>query len=328
MNPFSRTRATFAGAATLSFALFSPLACSSTVNGSDLPPLFTEASLEAACSHDYDVYRARALRCTGANPDPADTRAASIQGCKDYASLPGVKPTPAMFDACTRQEESAACDEPLTACQWPGSMAKGAACNFGSQCTSGYCVLPTNQVTGADGTTYQTEGPCGVCGDTIPAGATCDGTSGQCATGYKCIDTKCQPIRQKGESCRITSSRDERDCASPLRCIGGTCAPRLAAGAICARTSECQAGNSCSNGICTKVTWALPGDACNDVTIQCAEGVCNTVSDAQGNPVGSATCSKVLKDGEACTIDASTTACGYYSQCANNVCAPYYTECH
>ncbi|MEO8799909.1 MAG: hypothetical protein ABI551_18580 [Polyangiaceae bacterium] len=66
--------------------------------------------------------------------------------------------------------------------------------------------------------------------------------------------------------------------------------------------------------VCTTVTFAAQGAACDGDAILCDRGNCKTGGAAEG------VCPTILQDGAACTANSATTACDAIASCFNGTC--------
>ena len=202
--------------------------------------------------------------------------------CTDALAAPGNASTPAHEELCATAWGGATCDEFLLAndpadCVVAGTLANGAACEYGGQCASSYC-------------TAEKEAQCGSCGTPPATGADC--TTSGCARGQICFqDTvantmTCVVDGIVGASCGRTAP-----CSPGLACIGatttvnGTCmTAAVSAGAAC----DNKTGPGCARDLgiycntmsatCTSIQYAADGAACGVTAggdfVDCAQGTC------------------------------------------------------
>jgi hypothetical protein len=276
--------------------------------------------------------------CGGGPKYPASevSRVESLFGevCKNEEALPGSGITDDFLGACAAALSSAGCgasNQDIPACELTGARAAGAACNDGSQCTSGLCTFDLS-----------TNLSCGACSKSVPAGAACNSADVACAMGTACDTTAGSPVCKtisygaSGAACNGVAERCNSDlvcnvggkcavpgglgsacmaateCEATLTCMGGptgTCRAFAAAGEACEGDQECAAGLGCSQttGKCGSVTWVSAGMACGDLAL-CLVGNC-----------ASGKCPKVIPDGQACPTTTSET-CDTLSSCVSGTC--------
>ena len=295
--------------------------------------------------------------CNG-GPVPPQSEISRIQSlfetvCANEEALPGSGVTDSALSACASAVQAAGCGadaDELTACQFTGTLAAGAACSDEDECESGSCsmsiVMPGTEPACGKCTKAAAIGqPCGMTGVSCVPGSACDASglmggtckaitygvagdacdttpSQQCGPGLFCRVTlvngteagKCTALGGMGVSCESSSQ-----CQSPLGCPEGKCAPRSAAGGPCLSDSDC-AGLACDGATnkCASVTWVSAGGACGPLEL-CLVGECPT----QGK------CPTVLKDGQACVETSMTAVCDTLSTCVNGKCElAGSTVCH
>ena len=175
-----------------------------------------------------------------------------------------------------------------------GPKPRGAVCNKGSECASGFCAdglccnvacagacLTCNQP-GREGTCWPVDtnkpDPRGIC--VVQAPSTC-GTTGACDGIGGCArflaETVCVPPACAGDrlntagtcnglgSCRMPGVQN----CEPFRCADSACVKR------CTSNDDCVGGNVCINGSCGKRSNGQPCSAAADcVSNFCVDGVC------------------------------------------------------
>ncbi|HEX4459649.1 MAG TPA: hypothetical protein VIA18_16835 [Polyangia bacterium] len=199
----------------------------------------------------------------------ANCLARSKLTCVDALIAPGNANTPAHEEQCATAWGGATCTDFLlgnepAACVVDGTLAAGAACEYGGQCASSYC-------------TGEKAAQCGSCGEPPATGADC--TTSACARGQVCFaDTTantmtCVVDGTIGATCSRTAP-----CAPGSSCVGatttvdGTCmTAAISAGAAC----DNKTGPGCARDLglycnttsatCTTVQFAADGAACDTV---------------------------------------------------------------
>jgi hypothetical protein len=239
------------------------------------PPVTTGPPATAA---DCDAFATK--YCTKA--DACDALLTKILGtdcaerisnvCKGHIAAPGTGFTTTALTACgNAYSATATCDDAfgaaqITACSFKGTLANGAACAFGEQCTTGYC----------SGTE---DNECGKCGPApamppttyVGLGETCDpnGSGPRCNSnlGLWCDygTKKCEEMLfvGLGQPCGFVGD-DVVMCGPGGTCNwgtsgSGTCVAQKAVGASCTAASnypECAFGSACIGGTCAYPTAA------------------------------------------------------------------------
>lgn len=221
--------------------------------------------------------------------------------------LPGATWTAAVYSACSTAWAAASCADYLngirpTACEAPGTLAIGAACNSSFECQSLLCDT--------DGT-Y-----CGLCVAATKEGDPC--VHGSCNSGLTCAqDSTCQRPRGAGEVCTATLP-----CAIPLACYNGSCVARQSTvGAAC----DTAAGLYCdtykslicytSEKKCVAISeFAAVGVGCgvgsDGTATHCAQGTCQS---------GTQKCVALAKDGSSCDSD-NGPYCEWPAFCVDGTC--------
>jgi hypothetical protein len=229
--------------------------------------------------------------------------------CANTMAAPGSTVTPAQAMTCITDIDDAICEQIVdrnlpASCRFMGTRDTGMACTEGSQCKTGYCTRPNDEM-------------CGVCGAPGAANAVCE-EDDDCAPSLVCHpdDKKCVAPTAMGMPCT-----DAVPCRLGLRCAAGTCMPQLSQdGADCEEDSDCNnsLGLFCNplNDKCIEIDVATSGETCGvisaDEVVQCqglAECVINT--GMQG------TCGQVVADGAACDGD---KLCEPPANCIEGVC--------
>lgn len=213
--------------------------------------------------------------------------------CRNQTALPGTGATPMAIAACIEALGTAGCadlfGDTVPACQFVGTLSKGAPCGAGAQCDSGFCRTPETAF-------------CGRCDVRGGEGATCD-SDAACPVPLQCSEAgRCAPAALEGDLCN-----ESRSCKKGAQLYCGAdnaCHRRSVAGKSCNRTGAgspqpCEWGSVCrptANGVCRPIRWAGPGEPCGLPMIgttvvlcagsgSCVDGVCQ--------PPG--------RDGDSCT---------------------------
>jgi hypothetical protein len=288
---------------------------------------------------------------------PPQSEITRVQGifetiCAQEEALPGSGVTDADLSACASAIQAAGCEanfEQITACQFSGTLAAGAACSDGTECQSGNCSITLG--------TGGSEPSCGKCTKAAAVGQPCGTANVSCVAGSACAEPgetggTCQPITfggpgapcempdqecASGSTCQVTlgsgtntskcaalggmgaSCLDSSDCKSPLGCPAGKCAPRSGAGGACNSDGDCTSGLACDDVTrkCAAVTWVSAGASCGPLTL-CLVGECSE-----------AKCPTVIPDGHACEPTSMTAVCDTLSSCVNGKCElPGAIACH
>ena len=245
-------------------------------------------------------------------------------------SLNGVTITNGQLSACANAISGASCatnPTTLAACNPSGSLAVGAGCSDGIQCSSGYCATGTTSTTSTTGTSTETDttdDTCGKCAARTADGGACTDDE-SCNAGSGCDVTKqvCAPRPGSGAACSATGV----DCQDGFRCINSVCAAPVAAGGTCDDSqNQCAANLACVSSKCTdetaSITIADIGATCGvDITTQkeilCKNGSCVGAQ-------GSQKCVARAAQGQACndgSADAPTSPdCAFGLDCKNGTC--------
>jgi hypothetical protein len=301
----------------------------------------------SACDAYFQALLA-ADSCEG-GPLPPMSEITQIEGsfdtvCKNQEALPGSGVDDAAVAACAAAIQAAGCNANLdliSACEFTGSLAAGAACSDGVQCTSGSCsfsltggTVPScgtcdkevavGQKCGTSGVSCGASAACSFVGTTPTCetitlgavGAKCDEAAHPCASGATCgVTGVCVAQGGMGAACEEPTS-----CLSSFACILGKCSPRSAAGGPCNGDTDCASGLGCTalvGGTCGTVTWQGAGATCGGLK-RCLVGACTAT----------AVCPKVLADGQPCSEDNLTEVCDGLASCTSGKCAlPDSTVC-
>ena len=236
-------------------------------------------------------------------------------GCDNDLAAPGSGLSTGNISGCVNAVRGASCGDLLnrkvTACEFKGTRANGAACGSGSQCVSGYCKI--------SGSTQ-----CGTCSAQAAEGGFCDTDDEECQAGLVCnLGGVCTAPGAAGAPCD-----EDRPCAFELYCrietgTVGTCAAQLGAGAACMDSDSCNLGRGlfCNAGAsrCQAIGVASAGNACGAVNggfVVCSNGGTCQVSGLNDTGV----CSATAGDGQACGTAASDMACRGPAQCISSTC--------
>ncbi len=148
----------------------------------------------------------------------------------------------------------------------------------------------------------------------LAAGAPCNtGACQQCGPGLTCnVQTSlCTPLEGPGGDCASGG-----DCGGGLVCDAtGHCGKPLAVGAACDGGVLCAAQALCDTltNVCTAVTFAAPGGACDNPWGGCISGSCTMSTPPGGTATG--TCPAVIPDGQPCGYP-NVAPCDQYATCA------------
>ncbi len=276
-------------------------------------------TLDQACTSMASAACGKIIECAPYIADLAFGDAAACQAsfkkdCVSGAALSGAAtPSMAARDACTATYTALTCESLFAstapaACNFPGTLVAGAACQSSAQCTSGLCKI--------------TSGSCGTCGTKVAAGATCQ-TGDTCVDGYTCAGSPktCVAYVAKGGACSASAP-----CQGGLACVAAVCSlPASTAGAACdplvSGACNFYKGLTCNatSKTCVLSALAAAGEACGVVGssyTMCKHGLyCANTS----------TCAAQVAVGGACT---STAQCADSAACTNSVCtAPAPVTC-
>ena len=291
------------------------------------------ASIASACASLAQAYCSRFSAC-----DPLDfgvvygdaktceDRVSTVD-CTGEFSSPGTPATPDNKRACAAAVAAQTCDDWLTGnpadCELRGSSAKGAGCEYDSQCQTGFCKRPSGSW-------------CGTCQSQGAAGDTCDPNEDSCGSRLRCADVNCSTPIADGGSCDgvrtwscVQPTPQGGSCVTPAQCVpgflceNGTCSPGK------------QLGEPCENGVTCALSaalyCALPADGGAETCVQAvfvssgascapgagilcaASGVCR---DAKGRPSEVGTCSPAAGDNQSC----GATPCLPPAMCVNGQC--------
>ncbi len=166
----------------------------------------------------------------------------------DRLSAPGTGDTVTSFGLCAAAYPTFGCDKIAGNdvpgdCRPDGTVAKGAACAWHSQCASGFCARASDE-------------SCATCEPKPKAGDSC-ATVDDCGRGLLCVLDKCVKLGKKGEACDVGgSSGAASPCEPGLGCkvVGtattGTCDAPIATGSECDHDEQCDTGNGffCKDG--------------------------------------------------------------------------------
>jgi hypothetical protein len=146
-------------------------------------------------------------------------------------------------------------------------------------------------------------------------GAACDLKIGAtaCDAGLYCPGGTgtCTPQLGQGEACSQSDA-----CQSPFVCVTpagsamGMCQPRGGAGATCGQETDCAEGFACASFKCATITWAGPGQPCDNGTKRCAAGLCPVAIEGP-----TASCPAIVNDGAACNPADETKTCDSQANC-------------
>lgn len=236
--------------------------------------------------------------------------------CVDALMAPGNANSPAHTELCATAWGGATCSDFLlgnepAACIVDGTLAAGAACEYGGQCASSYC-------------TGEKEAQCGSCGAPPATGADC--TTSACARGQTCFTdttantTTCVVEGTSGGSCgRSTPCGPGLSCVGATATVDGTCmTAAISAGAACDNKS----GPGCARDLgiycntasatCTTIQFAADGAACGVTAggdlVDCQAGTCygsvgtTVMGVCKANAADGAACDTV--NGPSCTTPA------------------------
>jgi hypothetical protein len=267
--------------------------------------------------------------------------------CAEVLGLPGTSVTPAALEACVSdltKNGCAALDTATGPCALggTGTLTSGSSCVSNAQCEQAACTTGTLSPDGGTvlcGTcvTPPTSGqPCAEgqsCGANAEcynsvctpvtyggAGASCSGVAEQCGTGFTCNPATGECVAPGGVG---TPCEDSEECVAPLVCPqpspgsgSQACAPPGQVGDTCLDQGDCALGLTCqqSTSKCATIAYVAAGDACNEDTIQCLIGTCNTLGASTG------TCPTVIADGLACSVGDAATTCDVFAECTGGVC--------
>jgi hypothetical protein len=216
--------------------------------------------------------------------------------CANAMAAPGSTVTPAQATTCIADLDDTACEQIFyrntpASCRFMGTRDPGMACTEDSQCKTGFCKRPNDDM-------------CGMCGTPGAADAACE-EDDDCAQSLICHedDKKCVVPAGMGMPCT-----EAVPCRVGLRCAGGTCMAQLnQVGADCEENEDCNnsMGLFCNDltSKCIEVDVATSGETCGVIS---ADEVVVCQGLAECVIVGAAlqgTCSQVVPDGAACDAD-------------------------
>ena len=291
--------------------LFSALACSSSsaTGGGGAPDPITPACADYARAYcaKLDQCGNKAAQRTFGSVDACVARAS--MRCVSAAAAPSSGSTAVTIDACTGTIPTASCaewlePEPVVCAISPGTLAKGAACAFGTQCASTYCAIPL----GAG---------CGQCAAVPGAGDDCTATRGCGPANLRCDASgsgKCLPLGGASAPCDASAP-----CLAGLDCVGaepkkmtqGACQPaRATLGAACDPARVAAPGCDRNQGLdcdkaslqCVAVATATAGAPCGYDKTSGAFTICTGGSTCFASAASGATavCVVAVVEGSAC----------------------------
>ena len=243
-----------------------------------------DETLATACANEAPESCALYQKCYPLNFELAfgtmdDCVTAESTLCNYDATYPDVGITAGVIRACTASLQGATCEAYQTGNVCPlidGTRAAGAACEVGTQCTTGYCA-------GAGA------GTCGICVELGDLGAACSVTepcdytkSIYCGQAQKCV-----AYGVAGAACGGT---DDPACKSGLVCTNKACGQGAGAGESCSGDVPCDPLGTAQQ--------------CDQTTMKC---VAYKVGDT-GDPCGGTTGVVFCKTGS-CKITGSTGTC-------------------
>ncbi len=207
----------------------------------------------------------------------------------------------------------------LAACQFAGTLANGAVCEFDIQCQSNSCIKASGGGSG-------TPNPCGVCTARAAVTEAC-GSAKDCASGLRCVNDVCiTPIAKSG------TCNDSNTCATPYRCVGGTCVDPLQLNAGCTKAGNnaddpCDSSkglfcvtnnNDAGTGTCGTFTLAAVNEPCGIVNK--AFVLCSGELDCVKQAAGGSKCVPRPADGAMCEADGGAE-CKTPAECTGGKCA-------
>jgi hypothetical protein len=226
--------------------------------------------------------------------------------------------TEATILACEASLATAACRDlfanNLPSCAFHGTLADGASCGDGSQCSSGFCSHDGNL--------------CGVCVAKGAAGAACaSGNNDECQIGLVCSSGKvCAPTAAAGAACDDTT----KPCLTGSFCTSAkTCALTVAAGQPCpGNFLNIADGTMCLGATASQLGTATAGQPCGlspgagQPATLCAPGAVDACSLSSGGLMlfGVPTkgiCVDPIQDGYPCT---AANICQPGAQCIAGTC--------
>lgn len=299
-------------------------------------------SLAEACIAYAVALCQRRAECYGR---PVDERACltSSWSCPDVVTSSGSTRTLATLQACAAAYRTFSCDDfaagKFPDCVTPGTLPRGAPCQYPSQCSTLSCKVPSG-------------GACGVCALAVDAGESCSapdvncrsetfcdaGTcrtteavaaqagkpcTGLCVTDYYCEPNSkiCTALPTAGESCATLS------CATGTYCTPDThlCQPLPGKDEPCSAGSLCGHDLTCDTSKAPPVCAPLlgPGADCtglgqpvcrSDLSCLCPPGTPTKMSCAKSS------CYSVRVGGQAC--DDPTSQCHPAFTCSAGKCVP------
>jgi hypothetical protein len=236
---------------------------------------------------------------------PDDYAARLAMNCVNF-DLPGVRFPPTPVEPCLIALDAQPCDQWIDGdivpeCRFTGSLAAGATCATGLQCSTDLCDLGSNG--------------CGRCITAPAEGQAC--SHGVCAYGLECSSAGvCVTPGALGATCS-----DAAPCRPSLGCHAGTCAMRAPAGAACANDSECDIyrGSLCNQGLCIGAdigpTWGANPD--NTVTLCGGGAICRSDGSCLPPAADGAACAAPPAGG-ACATAPTAPACAWPAVCASD----------
>ena len=308
-------------------------------------------TVASACNDYFQAVTSSCPEDSPVNPTEPASQIQHVQTrwetlCAEVLGLPGSGVTPTALEACVsdlQKNGCAALNSPNGSCALggPGTLPPGSSCASDEQCEQGACSAGT---TSPDGGSVL----CGSCvvppapGDSCATGQSC-GSNATCfnnvctAVTYVGVGAGCTAIATQcnaGLACNAlgacaapggpdTPCEDSSECMYPLICTQASpgsesqaCAAPAQVNGPCLDEGDCAAGLTCqlSTSRCATISFVGAGEACNEDTIQCLVGDCNTVDGNTG------TCPTVIADGQACSENDPATTCDVLANCTGGVC--------
>lgn len=309
MRPVALARGSVAAALAVLAAAAAAASCSSSSpKGAPTGPTQDAAMVEAgptptsACADFAQAVCNQLAKC---QPFAMKQEYGDVQTCAQRQAIKcpgtlaasGTKMTPSDLEQCVQVIKGQTCDVALdnpqpAACNVPGTLAAGAACESDWQCASEFCEIVGGTLCGTCATRATS-------GQHAPDGGVVCVVDDDCAANLVCAAGTCVTPGAVGAACSGTKA-----CMRTLTCIGGKCATPLAVGATCAAATDCNGSiglycETAKSKTCVQAGTATDYQPCGDVNgtlVSCVGGALCANVDMQG----AGTCHQPAADGAPC----------------------------
>lgn len=282
---------------------------------SDAAAAAPDADVTQACSDNAAEYCAQLTTCSPfllstqyGDSVICETRLAGAY-CNNMVTAEGSGWTADGLEACAAAREALSCTEFLylkpapSACRPTGTITSG-GCIWDSQCSAGYCRIPSGMQCGTCVERGNTGAPCTTsndcdgnlvctaagCAAPVPLGSACSATL-PCESGAVCLSSKCIQPGGVGASCDADAGGVDCDYNLGAYCDGTMCAAITVAmsASLCGGSYPpvaCYADGACQGGFCVPPLadgFPCGGDGGVNCTIPstCNSGTCSSPNASQ-----------------------------------------------